>query len=858
MKRKKFLIVLFAVIATVSAILGLCGCNSCGNSSGYTISVDQTKPTTIYVGDTIDYTQYFIVKDKDGHQIMVTNDMLDLSQVDTSKDGVLFTVTLEVGGAKESIDFVVAKKDDTVVSGGYTISVNTSKSTTLTIGSTVDFTQYFIVKDKNGLQITVTNDMLDLSKVNTSKAGTFTVTLSLGGASKSVTFTVKASGSTDTPSDLSAILAKYSDSSNWNFAVTVLDKDNTGEYGDIEEYYEYFGDLVLRTYEDESYNQVTGYLEYAGNSIYCYLPDSDGKYVKYDESSTEMSTFYGYSYIFDLTPISDYTFTAANGYYTASNPSEAGNAMLGDYGTSATWKSFDLYVSNGNITKIVAVIDFGSNSTDTMTYTFSKHGQINFTIPESTDSTGSGLPTEPTGTMESQTYNPDTFDDGGLQDKTIDKNVAGNDAAPAIGLPSTGNVTALVVPIKFSDTEIKQTQLDNLNLAFNGTADDTGWESVKSYYYKSSYEKLNLSFDIAGVNLIGDNSTSLDYFTASKPSTWYEQQTTTDQYGNEYKNGDNLLLHEVLKYYESRLDLNKYDTNGDGYIDAVYLIYSAEVDFEQADFWWAFVTWNFDETTYDGLGAYYYMFTGLDFMTDALDSYHGMTINAETYIHETGHLLGLDDYYDYETSKGSNLGLGGADMMDWNNGDHGAYSKIMLGWMTPQIIVPSATNPTTTVTIKSLQEKGDAILIPLNFNNSYFCEYLLVDLYSNKGLNEAASKMTNTIMYDGAEYGVRIYHVSSWINDPWNNDYGSFTDNNNSSSSIPLIRLIEADGGNSTSSTSNGGWASESDLWQAGQSLSKVFDQFMTYDGKLLNFDITIDSIDTTAGTATITIAYNA
>lgn len=451
----------------------------------------------------------------------------------------------------------------------------------------------------------------------------------------------------------------------------------------------------------------------------------------------------------------------------------------------------------------------------------------------------SGGTTTPTDTMEKQTYNPSTFDSANLQDKLLK-------TEDAIGLPSTGNVNALVVPVQFSGDTITQTQLADLNTAFNGTSTATGWESVKTYYQKASYGKLNFTFDIQ------------DIYKASKKASYYEKYSESyEEGGYTYtRTGEEVVLTEVLSYYESKLDLTKYDTNKDGTIDAVYLIYSAPVDYTNGDFYWAYTTWYYGENRYDGLDAYYYFFAGFDFMYESTakdsgsgyDTIPGLKINAATYIHETGHLMGLDDYYDYDPNSGCNEGLGGADMMDYTVGDQNVYSKIMLGWLTPTIV-----NETKTVTIQSSQASGSAILIPLNFNNSYFCEYLLIDLYSAQGLNELHSSLKDSLLYDGANYGVRIYHVSSSINKPFDNDYGSFTDYNNTSTNFALIKLVEADG--EKKFKSSGGFASATDLWKAGDKLSKVFPAYTRNDGKKVNFDITINSVSATS--ASITVTFN-
>lgn len=448
--------------------------------------------------------------------------------------------------------------------------------------------------------------------------------------------------------------------------------------------------------------------------------------------------------------------------------------------------------------------------------------------------------------MPSQSYDEQTFDDSRLQDKLM-----GYDNV--VGLPSQGTFDCLVVPVQFSDTAaITSADLNKLNLAFNGSGGDTGWQSVNTYYSASSYGKLNVSFDIAGYNLAGVNSV----YTAQHNSAYYANYNETVSDGDyqytEY--GSDALLREVLAWLEGRIDLTQYDSNGDGCIDAVYLIYSADVDYSSDSFYWAYVTWYMGAEQYDGLDAYYYLFAGFDFMDEDADSadgfeyngkIDGLQINASTYIHETGHLLGLDDYYDYYPNSGSDEGVGGADMMDYTVGDHSAYSKIMLGWTTPQIVAQNGT-----FTLSPFAESGDCLLIMLNFDNSYFSEYLLIDFYTATGLNQMHAMQPDSLLYGGAQKGVRIYHVTGWANNPYSDEYGSFTDSNNSLTSEPLLKLVEADG--ETKFRSTNGYAAASDLWQAGGSLSAVFN-YCRNDGKAVNFDVKVESITNQSATVTVT-----
>jgi len=442
--------------------------------------------------------------------------------------------------------------------------------------------------------------------------------------------------------------------------------------------------------------------------------------------------------------------------------------------------------------------------------------------------------------MPNQNYNENTHSNKRLQDYLNQEN-------DAIGLPSIGTYNVLVIPVQFKfGSKYKESHLDNLDMAFNGTSEETGYESVKTYYQKSSYGKLNMTFDIVEPYTTKSNA---NYYNNYMKEVEWDNGEVTYQYGEE------AILLEALAYYENILDLSKYDYNKDKVIDGVYLIYNHSIDYYDEDsMFWAFTSWytapSETNKTFDNLDAYYYMFAGYDFILEDVKGgeyvkgeIEGLIINATTYIHETGHMLGLDDYYDYNEEKGSNEGLGGADMMDSNCGDHCSYSKIMLNWITPKIVTT-----TQTINIKSMSEAGDVILVPLDYNGTYMCEYLLIDLYTSNGLNEMSHKQN--YLYGEKEYGVRIYHVSSSIENAYSDEYFSITKYNNSVTEIPLIKLIEADGNNNFES--GRGYTDEKDLWTENTKLSDKFKNYMRNDGKIINFDIIINSLSDKDASITI------
>ncbi len=134
------------------------------------------------------------------------------------------------------------------------------------------------------------------------------------------------------------------------------------------------------------------------------------------------------------------------------------------------------------------------------------------------------------------------------------------------------------------------------------------------------------------------------------------------------------------------------------------------------------------------------------------------TVDAHTYIHEFGHMLGLSDYYDPSSDSESPISspLGRMDMMDCSLGEHNAFSKMALGWTRPY--VPSGE---TTIRLRPYSGNGDCILLPLtDYNGTPFDEYLLLEYYTPSYLNRADAKLrSDPAMSLMKESGLRAYHV---------------------------------------------------------------------------------------------------
>lgn len=401
---------------------------------------------------------------------------------------------------------------------------------------------------------------------------------------------------------------------------------------------------------------------------------------------------------------------------------------------------------------------------------------------------------------------------------------AANETGITRGLPSVGSPKVLVIPVAFTDYKADASMKSTLEKAFFGTSEDTGWESLNSYYKKSSYGKL----DIGGM--------VTDVYNTGKSSSYYENQYTGEN-SPEYE-----IIEGALEHFDSQINYADYDTDNDGYIDGIYLVYTAPVDFDNANFWWAFTYEYYTETPtyYDNKEADFYMFLGYEFFSETPANGASLTINCETIIHETGHLLGIDDYYDYDDSKGVDGGIGGGDMMDANVGDHNAFTKLLLGWVDPYVVTGNCS-----LTLSSFGASGDCVMICKNKADP-FSEYYIIDYYTPDGLN--AMEKGYSGLFSVA--GIRVYHVAATMKSDSSQIYGIWEiyANNNSDTTNKLISLVEADGNNDIA---KGNVSSNSDLFAVGKTISGL----KWYDGTAVKATVKIANAASGDG-RTLTFAF--
>lgn len=134
----------------------------------------------------------------------------------------------------------------------------------------------------------------------------------------------------------------------------------------------------------------------------------------------------------------------------------------------------------------------------------------------------------------------------------------------------------------------------------------------------------------------------------------YTPTLTGSQFVTQEKKSDGGGTYQLLEEFYTKgkingssIDYTKYDGNSDGYVDGVWLIYNAnkysEVYGESSKFW----AYSYNYVTDEALPSKSKPVFNKYANCSQIFLYEGSNSNGEdahTIIHETGHMLGLDDY----------------------------------------------------------------------------------------------------------------------------------------------------------------------------------------------------------------------
>lgn len=316
------------------------------------------------------------------------------------------------------------------------------------------------------------------------------------------------------------------------------------------------------------------------------------------------------------------------------------------------------------------------------------------------------------------------------------------------GLPSEGSPKILVLLIEFDEYPARTGDTAEAMAArIFGSAGEFPFESLSAYYRRSSYGKLNIGGEVLG---------------------WYKAGKRADV--AQTLEGREALIKKALQSYKGH-DFSRYDNNGDGVVDYFSVIWTGPTG-EWATFWWG-VAPHFSDNKFaingKKLGAYAWQGVSHDWSDPQSD------FKIRTLVHETGHALGLPDYYDYKPGTGPDGGLGHLDMMDSTYYDHNCFSKLLLGWIEPKVVTSGGD-----FKLKPASDSGECLmLLPPGRAKNAFSEFFLVENRRRSGND------TET----GFVGGLVVWHVDARLNQAGTNFLY-----NNQQTEHKLLKALESDG----------------------------------------------------------------
>ncbi len=351
-------------------------------------------------------------------------------------------------------------------------------------------------------------------------------------------------------------------------------------------------------------------------------------------------------------------------------------------------------------------------------------------------------------------------------------------AANSTLLTSIGSPRVPVLLVEFSDTTFSvadpKATFDkylNADELFDSASDPelgSNYGSVKRYFSDMSFGLFTPQFDVYGPVTLGN------------PLSYYGR-------GNSASENMTDLFNHACQALDDEVDFSQYDSNGDGYIDLVYIIYagySQSIAGNSTDCIYPKSGTLSAGGTFDGVRLMRYGVNNELNATPAERAEYGLLINGiGLFCHEFSHCMGLPDFY--PTASGLvqrcvNQNLDYYSLMDAGeycyNGyrptEYTAWERERLGWLTIDTLEQPAS-----VTLEPLSQGGKAYRI-LNDNDDSGHEYYIVENVQKTGWNRYL-----------LGHGMLVFHVDY--------DEQAFSLTSNSVNNIaghPRMSIIAADG----------------------------------------------------------------
>lgn len=312
--------------------------------------------------------------------------------------------------------------------------------------------------------------------------------------------------------------------------------------------------------------------------------------------------------------------------------------------------------------------------------------------------------------------------------------------AQASGNVFQGTKKGLIILAQFSDLKFDSRHDAAL---YTRIANEEGYSengfmgSIKDYFKAQSKGQFALDFDVAGICEL------------QHPYAYYGRNNAS---GDDVRAGE-MVADACLWAHDQGIDFSKYDWDGDGEVDQVFVVYAGHGE----------ASYNDDNTIWPHMYYLSYSDYGKSLLLDGVtvDTYacscelngSGNLGGIGTFCHEFSHCMGFPDLYD--TGYTGWFGMGDFDLMCSGNynGDgmcpagYSAYEKAQCGWLTLKDMT-DMDEETPVMNVEAMSDNGDAYIIK---NKGHEDEYYILENRQNTGWDSylpASGLMITHVDYD--------------------------------------------------------------------------------------------------------------
>jgi len=314
-----------------------------------------------------------------------------------------------------------------------------------------------------------------------------------------------------------------------------------------------------------------------------------------------------------------------------------------------------------------------------------------------------------------------------------------------------GERRGLVILVNYADNKFTSTSnpLEDYKkvLAAENYKGSKNFGSVRDYFKAQSYGKFDFVLDVAGPVTLSHN---LNYYGAN------------DSYDDDVRAGT--MVWEACKAVDNEVDFSKYDWDGDGVVEQVFVIYAGfgEAAGGKSNTIWPHAStlsemkkWESEigSCVFDGVTVDSYACS-----CELAGSYGATQDGIGTICHEFSHCFGLPDFYCTDSNH-SDMCMEEWSLMDYgsysNSGytpaSYTAYERWFCGWAEPTEL----SSAQFVKGMKNIDDDGESYII---YNDANKNEYYILQNIQKTGWNSAAKA-----------HGMLVLHVD-YNQDAWDDN----------------------------------------------------------------------------------------